>query len=217
MVSALDREPAAGFALSAHLAWPGGPSPMLLTPQLAYRREFFGTGLVNLGPAAAMFRRDAFLRIGGFPDEGPHSDWLFWLKACRELNTLLVAADLYWYRIHEGQHLLGQGAAFDAAALEWKTFEALNHPDCPLSPAEREQAKRNSAGRILRAAWRDVRRGRYRLAAFRVAHARLSLREWLRYGRRPHASRLAGTPLSADGAVLIPDALRLRQGLDKRS
>jgi glycosyltransferase involved in cell wall biosynthesis len=217
MVDALDREPAAGFALSAHVAWPGGPSPMLLTPQLAYRREFFGAGVVSLGPAAAMFRRAAFLATGGFPDEGPHSDWLFWLKACREMNTLLVPGDLYWYRIHEGQHLLGHAAAYDAAALEWKTFEALDHPACPLTPEEREAAKQNSAGRILRAVWRDVRAGRWHLAAFRLRHARLTLREWLRYGRRPHASRFAGTPLTADGRILIPDGLRLRQPLDKQS
>ena len=97
MVSALDGEPAAGFALSAHVAWPGGPTPMLLTPQLAYRREFFGTGLVNLGPAAAMFRRDAFLRIGGFPDEGPHSDWLFWLRRAASEHAAGLP-DLYWYQ-----------------------------------------------------------------------------------------------------------------------
>ena len=217
MVDALAAEPTAGLALSAHSAWPGGPSPMLLTPQLAYQREFLGSGLANLGPAAALFRREAFLALGGFPDEGPHSDWLFWLKACRQVNTLLTSGDLFWYRIHEGQHLRGHGAEYDAAMLEWKAFEALDAADCPLSPAEREHAKRNAAGRILRAAFRDARRGRWLLVAFRLRHARLSWRDWLRYGRRPRAAIMAGTPLAPDGNVLVPVALRARQPVAKES
>ena len=211
MVNALRGEPTAGFALSAHFAWPGGPSPMLLTPELAYQREFLGAGMFNLGPAAALFRREALLELGGFPDEGPHSDWLFWLKACRRLNTLLIAADLFWYRVHEGQHLQGQDAAYDSASLEWTSFDALEAADCPLSAADRERAKRNVTGRILRAAWRDVRRGHWRLAAFRLRHARLGWRDWLRYGRRPQVARMAGTPLMPDGSVLVHRALRPRR------
>ena len=204
MVEALAAELTAGLAISAHHAWPGGPSPMLLTPQLAYQREFLGTGLFNLGPAAALFRREAFLALGGFPDEGPHSDWLFWLKACRRVNTLLVYGDLYWYRIHAGQHLQGKNAAYDGAMLGWRAFEALDAADCPLSSAERDRAKQNAAGRILRAAFRDARRGCLRLAAFRIRHARLSWRDWLRYGRRPEVVPMAGTPLDADGGFIMP-------------
>ena len=208
MVSALIGEPTAGFALSAHTAWPGGPAPMLLTPELAYRREFLGAGMFNLGPAAALFRREPFLDLGGFPDEGPHSDWLFWIKACRRLNTLLISGDLFWYRVHDGQHLQGRDAAYDAASLEWKSFEALAGADCPLSAAERERARRNVAGRILRAAWRDVRGARWRLAAFRLRQARLGWRQWLRYGRRPRVARMAGTPLTPGGAVAVHGSLR---------
>lgn len=217
LVSALAAEPTAAFAVAAHRAWPGGPSPMLLTPQLAYQREFLGAGQFNLGPAAALFRRDAFLALGGFPDEGPHSDYLFWLKACRQVNTLLTYGDLFWYRVHQGQHLQRRDAAYDAAILEWRAFEALDAVDCPLSPSEREHAKQNAAGRILRAAFRDARRGHWLLAAFRVRHARLGWRDWLRYGRRPRTAIMAGTPLTPDGEVLIPSALRPRQPVGKES
>jgi glycosyltransferase involved in cell wall biosynthesis len=209
LVAAMRAEPTAGIALSGHKAWPGGPSPMLLTPRLAYQREFLGSGLFHLGPAAALFRREAFLAVGGFPDAGPHSDWLFWLNACRKMNTLLTYADLFWYRIHDGQHLRGRHAAYDGAMLEWKSFEALAAADCPLLPDELERAKKNTAGRILRAAWRDARRGAWHLAWFRVRHARLSPRQWLRYGRRPWVESLVGTPLTADGDFMIPEALRV--------
>src|SRR5581483_2829791 len=66
MVTALESEPRAAFALSGARAWPGGASPMLLTPRLAYEREFFGTGVFQLGPASAMFRTDFFRDMGGF-------------------------------------------------------------------------------------------------------------------------------------------------------
>src|SRR5262249_23558181 len=42
MVRALEKEPSAAFALSGSQHWPGGPCPMLLTPRLAYEREFLG-------------------------------------------------------------------------------------------------------------------------------------------------------------------------------
>lgn len=204
MVSALALEPRAGFGLSSGWCWPGGPCPMLLTPRMAYQREFLGAGMFGCGPAGALFRTKVFRELGGFPNEGPHSDWLLWLNACRRVSTLLLYADLFWYRVHEGQHLQSEGAAYDAAMLGWKSFEALDAADCPLSPAEREQARQNVAGRILRSAYRDVRRWRWHLAAFRVRHARLSGRDWLRYGRRPTIDLMAGTPLGSNGEFVMP-------------
>src|SRR5262249_7863399 len=79
MVRALEKEPSAAFALSGSQHWPGGPCPMLLTPRLAYEREFLGAGLFHLGPAGAMFRTEAFRELGGFPTAGVVSDYLFWL------------------------------------------------------------------------------------------------------------------------------------------
>src|SRR5207249_1862174 len=45
MVSMLLAEPRAGFGLSKGSVWPGGPCPMLLTPRMAYQREYFGQGM----------------------------------------------------------------------------------------------------------------------------------------------------------------------------
>ncbi len=211
LVQALAEEPSAALALSGHRAWAGGPSPMLLTPRLAYQREFFGEGLCNFGPAAALFRREAFHALGGFPDCGSHSDTLFWLGACARVNVLLVYGDLYWYRTHAGQELRGAKAAYQGAALEWRWREALDRPDCPLSADERERAKRNAVGRILRSIVRDLRGGQLRLAWFRIRHTRLSWRQWLSYASRPRVSPEAGTPLTSDGEVVIAEALRTRR------
>ena len=134
LVDALSAEPTAAFAISAHRSWTGGPAPMLLTPRMAYEREFFGLGVANFGPGCALFRRDAFAALGGFSDEGPHSDELFWLKACARVNTLLAPGDLFWYRVHADQHLRSPQAAYDGATIQWKWFEALDAPECPLPP-----------------------------------------------------------------------------------
>src|SRR4029077_6274324 len=64
MVEPLDAEPRAAFALSGPRGWPGGPTPMLLTPRLAYEREFLGSGLFQQGPASALFRTDPFRALG---------------------------------------------------------------------------------------------------------------------------------------------------------
>ena len=211
LVGALAAEPSAAFALSGHRAWPGGPSPMLLTPRLAYEREFFGEGLFNFGPAAALFRRDVFASLGGFPERGSQSDTLFWLNVCARVNVLLVYGDLYWYRMHPGQELRGTKAEYEGAALAWKWRAALDSPNCPLTPDERERAKRNLVGRILRSVVRDLRRGRVHLAWFRIRQARLSWSQWLRYASRPQVSLEAGTPLTPEGDAVVADALRIRR------
>ena len=105
MIELLRAHPSAGFALTASRAWSGGPSPMLLSPRDAYRREYLGFGMFMLGPAAALFRRAVFETLGRFPEAGPHSDHLFWLQACRYVPVLLVPGDLFWWRMHAGQHL----------------------------------------------------------------------------------------------------------------
>jgi glycosyltransferase involved in cell wall biosynthesis len=208
LVDLLSAAPSAAFAISPHRAWSGGPTPMLLTPRQAYEREFFGMGMTNFGPAAALFRRDAFEALGGFPDEGPHSDELFWLKACARVNTLLAYADLFWYRVHAEQHLRGAGAAYDGAVIQSRWVEALNAPDCPLPAADRERAKTSLAGRILRSVFRDLRGGHLHLAWFRLRHAGFSVTEWLRYASRPSTVSDAGSPRTPDGDIVIPAAIR---------
>lgn len=204
MVGALKAVPTAAFALTSPRSWAGGPTPMLLTPQLAYERAFLGEGLFHLGPACALFRRRAFLELGMFPDAGLHSDALFWIRACRTVDILLVRADLFWYRIHADQELNKTGsadAAFDIEAAQWA---ALFDESCPLPPALREQARSNHAYGIFSRAMGDARRGRLAFAARRIRRSGLSARQWLTYLRRPVRSRNAGTP---------PAAQRLGTGL----
>src|SRR6185503_72454 len=116
MVPAILAHPAAAFGVSSGSTWPGGPCPMLLTPRMCYQREFLGSGLFNCGPAGAIFRTSWFRDIGGFIDHGSPSDYLFWIKVCKTTSVLLLPADLFWYRTHDGQTLGSSAGARQNAA-----------------------------------------------------------------------------------------------------
>jgi hypothetical protein len=198
MVHHLEAAPAAGLAFSAHTSWSGAPCPILSTPRLSYLREFLGYGIFSQGPASALFRTDVFRALGGFPLMGPHSDVAFWLRACRTTTVVLVPADLFWYRMHDGQHLQTADAAFDLARVLKHFWDALNHPECPLLPEEREMAKRNFAFRCAKGSIRAARVGRLYLAFYRIKQSGLRWHEWLRYLRRSQQSWTAGAPAYAE-------------------
>jgi hypothetical protein len=194
MVQALAAEPRADFALTTSRAWAGGPVPMLLTPRLCYAREYLGEGIFHGGPACALFRREAFERLGPFPLQGTISDFHFWLQACRRANVLLVAGDLFWYRVHAGQSMLSEAGRRDRLAHEHVAWAALSHPDCPLRGDELEQARRNRLTGVVRRALRDVLTGDPRFAWQRLRATGAGPRDWMRYVGRRRIDRRAGTP-----------------------
>lgn len=204
----LAAEPRAGFALSTGGTWAGGPCPMLSTPLLSYRREFLGIGMFNVGPACALFRTEVFHRLGGFEDRGVASDFVFWLRACRQVDVLLVPGDLFWYRIHAGQELQSPRAAASYARADGEVWRALNAPDCPLAGAELEQARRNWVWNLTRSLRADLKARRFANARLRFAGCGLAAGDWLRYLRRGRRSWGAGTPLDERGDFLIPGWVR---------
>jgi len=204
MVPMLLSEPRAGFGLSSGSRWSGGPCPMLLTPRMAYQREFFGEGVFFCGPAGAIFRTEVFRQLGGFIDEGVASDHLFWMRACKTIDVLLLPADLFWYRLHPAQQFQSARGQREYARVPGLIWRALDAPDCPLTPEEREQAKRNRAYHMARRTFEDVRRGRWQFAWERLLHSNMSPGDWLRYLRRPRRDAFAGTPRTVDGEFVVP-------------
>jgi glycosyl transferase family 2 len=183
MTESLGAFPDAGFALTAHRSWDGGPVPMLINPADAYRREFLGSGMFMVGPSCAMFRRGVFETLGRFPEAGPHSDHLFWLTACRSVNVLLLPADLFWWRTHAGQHLRTPQALFDGVHAERHAWEALMDINCPLQGDELDQARRNQVCNLAKLLRRDLCHGRWGLLAYRLRHSGPTPRDWMRYFR----------------------------------
>ena len=205
-VPLLQAEPRAALALSPPKDWPGGPCPMLLTPRMMYQREFLSMERpFFMGPACGLFRRDAFFALGAFDDWGVASDNAFWLKACARVNVLAIPPGLFWYRSHPGQSLQGAGAAMKYTVVQGQRLRALDAPECPLLPGEREEARRGVVLNLVRELERDLKGRRLDLARARLRHAGIGLADIARHLRRPHRELLIGTPLDANGEYLVPD------------
>jgi glycosyltransferase involved in cell wall biosynthesis len=208
MAPLLAAEPRAGFGLSNSRSWPGGPSPMLLTPRESYRREFLGHGLFMCGPAGALFRADVFRALGGFEDHGAPSDTIFWMRACARYPVLLFPGDLFFYRTHPGQEFQSSGVAQQYASLSAWAWRALASSECPLNADELERARKNVAFSTAKTVWRAVQSADFSLAWHRIAESGISPVEWMRFLRRPRRSAFAGTPLGPDGEFLVPEWCR---------
>ena len=194
MFEPLEAEPRAAFALTGPAGWPGGPSPMLLTPRLAYEREFLGSGLFQMGPASALFRTEAFRELGGFPEVAYSGDYLFWLRACATVNVLLVPGDLFYYRVHAGQEIAKPASVAAYARASGDAWRTLNSAECPLTGEALELGKRNFAFSQARGIFRHVKAGRIRSARVHFRHLGLRSRDWASYLRPPRRTATAGTP-----------------------
>jgi glycosyltransferase involved in cell wall biosynthesis len=208
VVGMMAMVPSAGFGLSCGWFWPGGPCPMLLTPRMSYQREYLGTGMFMCGPPGAIFRADVFRQLGGFVDEGVPSDYLFWLRACAQVNVALLPADLFWYRMHPAQEFQSARAQDEYARTFGASWRALHAAECPLTPEERELAKRNRVYHLAKRTLQDLRRGRLRMARARLRASGVSTSDWLAYLRPPYHDPYAGTPVDSNGEYVIPQSAR---------
>jgi glycosyltransferase involved in cell wall biosynthesis len=194
MIEPLEAEPRAGFALAGGHHWPGGPCPMLLTPRLAYEREYLGSGLFHLGPACALFRAEVLRELGGFPETVHAADYLFWIRACSRVNLLLVPSDLFYYRVHPDQEAAKPAndlAYAHSAAVAWRM---LNSDQCPLTGAPLTRAKSNFAFTQARGIYRHLKQRRVGSALAVLTHSGLGALDWVRYLRPPRRTANAGTP-----------------------
>jgi hypothetical protein len=201
MFELLDAEPRAAFALSGSGSWPGGPCPMLLTPRLAYEREFLGLGLFHQGPASALFRTDAFKALGGFPETAYAGDYLFWLRACTTVNVLLVPGDLFYYRVHTGQELAKPESVRAYAGAAGEMWRMLNSAQCPLGGDALELAKRNFAFSQARGIYRLFKHRRFAAAAGSLRLLGLGLGDWITYLRPPRRRASAGIPSEVKSVI----------------
>ncbi|MEO8578451.1 MAG: glycosyltransferase family 2 protein [Gemmatimonadales bacterium] len=194
MAPPLIAEPRAALALTSSRSWEGGRVPMLLSPELAFEREFLGIGLLNGGPANALFRKSPFIEQGGFDDIGAGSDHLFWMRYLAVHSVLLVNADLFFYRRHQGQEMVSDEAAASYARLYGLVWRFLAEGRAPLHRVTLDRAKSNWLWIIAKATIQDVKAGRIGLARLRLASAGLGFGDWIKYFRRPSRSIAAGTP-----------------------
>ena len=176
---------------------------MLLTPTLAFEREYLGSGLFHLGPSSALFRTEVFRELGGFTESGVASDYVFWIRACARVNVLLVPGDLFYYRIHPDQEYANPRNDVEYARSMGTAWAMLNSAECPLDAAEREQAKTNFVFSSARGAFRHLKQHRSGSAAAIVKYAGPGILDWMRYLRPPRRRATAGTPVDHESTRLV--------------
>jgi glycosyltransferase involved in cell wall biosynthesis len=112
-------------------------------------------------PGAAMFRREALARHGGFPaDLGPAADYSVYLRLARLCQVVYHGRYLVRYRQHD------RNMSRDAALMLETTLEALGRerrsapPSCGAAITDAERAWRNWYGeQLIEGLSRDLRSG----------------------------------------------------------
>jgi glycosyltransferase involved in cell wall biosynthesis len=175
MVRSMERFPGTGLGLSRP-AIPAEPYPVQLTPEQAYWEHFLGPGLLVNAPLSAIIRANAFRAVGGFSGRRQIGDLELWLRVAARYPIVKIVRDLVWWRAHGDQEY-----AYDSEADKSKMslavcVAALQAPDCPLSPEDRDHAlrrlKHQYARGILHLA---VKQRQVRTAYTLVRDAHLSL------------------------------------------
>jgi glycosyltransferase involved in cell wall biosynthesis len=135
MVWAIEQYPQAGIAVSFPKTEDSSPYPILLSPEEAYKEQFYKGVLLDLGPSGTIINRDAFLKIGGFPNDNyVGNDTVFLYHMAALFPVVKMPTSLVWWRQHEGQ-------AFNQGHINneylYKHFltikQALQSKICPLN------------------------------------------------------------------------------------
>ena len=110
--------------------------PVLLAPEEALHRHFFGTPYLLIGPGGTFLRRSFFEKTGKYPTRyGPANDMYFNLKAANNGTILLFPYEFLNYRRHEGQELNNEESYLTNTYIFLR--DALNELDLKISPKEK--------------------------------------------------------------------------------
>jgi glycosyltransferase involved in cell wall biosynthesis len=186
MLDRMQRHPDAALGM-CRLPNGAASSSRLVQPEQAYRKHFFGGGLLLTGPSGCIIRADAFWAVNGFGDTRYAGDTEMWLRLASRYSLVLLSNDLVWWRVHPGQEYWQGVDSLAYAFMNYRvSMDALADPCCPLRDDEREKAIRRVRHHHARLIWRlALRQGRLRSALDLYRDSCLSLLELARGLRRP--------------------------------
>jgi hypothetical protein len=86
-------------------------------------------------------KKEAFEKVGGFSGKRYLGDFEMWHVLANHYPVVLMAQGVVWYRVHEEQEMQNNRLDFTVPFKYLKcSEEMINHPDCPLSPEQKEKA-----------------------------------------------------------------------------
>ena len=195
MARMIEAFPKAGFA-AALPAYDKFIYPVELTPREYCLCQFLGPNITGRDFTQILFRTSSLRAIGGFDlryrSGDTHMQFLLGMKE----NCLLISDGLAWWRHYSGQaseSLLRD--RWGMAEIARYGREILEHPDCPLSPAEKRIATANICRPLLRGVARYIREGRFVHASRLLRHAGIPVAEWrfvAAENRRPYLGEIDG-------------------------
>ena len=181
------RAPA--FALSGSRDWPGGPCPMLLTPRLSYEREYPRHRPVSGRTRVRAVPDRGVPRLGGFPDAGVASDYLFWIQRVRDestccsfpaISSITACTPNQEYANSDNTVRVREGASRRLEDVELFPSARWIRP-CSTGPS------RISCGRRPATRTGSSSGGRFGAAAAIVRFLGLDVADWIRYLRPPES------------------------------
>lgn len=174
----IEAFPKAGFAA-------GQPAsdkfiyPVELTPREYCLCQFLGPNITGSDFTQLLFRTASLRAIGGFDPRYRTGDTHVQFRLGMGENCLLINNGFAWWRPYPGQasEILIRDR-WGTAELARYGREVLQHPDCPLSAAEKRIAMANVCRPLLRGVAHYLRKGRVVLAARLLRSAGIPPAEW---------------------------------------
>ena len=132
-VQMMERFPEAGIGIIYHK---GKIDQDYLLGDIAIKKHFFESSILNIGPSGTVLRKSVFNKIGGFDAlYGPASDKYFNLKIAFHVPVVLLKKDFFFYRIHDGQEFNDK---YKYLCFDYKYLcDAFRIPGFPLNENEK--------------------------------------------------------------------------------
>jgi glycosyltransferase involved in cell wall biosynthesis len=175
LVTMMERFPESGWGLCSLRQFRNRPYPFQLSPKAAYEHHYFGPGLFHKAPLSAIILRSAFEKLGGFSGMRMVGDSEMWHRMAMHYPVVLMPDGIVWYREHDSQEV--NSVRQFAVTYEKVVYEALNHPQCPLT---RDQVRQIIAKRRRH----SLQFGFYHLLKFQFGNMLDNLKIWAFYRRK---------------------------------
>jgi len=144
MISQMETYPNVYFGLSSDRKWLEKQSIIVWTPSDLFNIFFFHGKAIGTPPTGSIFRRDAFISLGGFSGKQYLGDTEMWLKFSVSYNALIFPNDLYHWREHSDQQMVKEKKNL---IIKYQRFQMLldfiSNSDLSINYFHRKMAERN--------------------------------------------------------------------------
>ena len=157
LVFFMEQFPDAGYGLCSLPQHQTKVYPFQLTPEEAYKMNYFEMELFHKAPLSAIIKRKVFEEVGGFTGKPFLGDFEMWHLLSQKYSVVLMPIGIVWYRKHanqESRKLQKDPREHFEYFIVGKNL--INHKNCPLNQENKkkivEYYKKKLAEKILSAA-----------------------------------------------------------------